>query len=113
MDRTQQLLRDVSASKDIPKADADNLAKKRKLLKPESWKTYRITKGPNFALERKRQATELTHEMLTKGTWRTEEFKAYNFNAMGSLPTGGHLHPLLKVRTQFRKIFTQVSSNAV
>lgn len=24
------------------------------------------------------------------------------------VPSGGHLHPLLKVRTQFRKIFTQM-----
>lgn len=33
-----------------------------------------------------------------RGTWRTQEFKDYNFNALGVLPAGGHLHPLLKVR---------------
>jgi len=31
-----------------------------------TWKTYSVTKGPQFALERKRQATDLTTEMLTK-----------------------------------------------
>lgn len=107
-DRTQQLLRDVEAGKEIPKADADTLQKKRRLIKPESWKTYALSKGAKFALERKKAATDLTQEMLLKGTWRDQEFKDYNFDAFGVAPTGGHLHPLLKVRTQFRKIFTQM-----
>lgn len=75
VDRTQELLRTAAAGGDIPKAEAETLAKKRKLLRPESWKTYRIAKGPKFALERKRQATDLTHEMLAKGTWKEQEFK--------------------------------------
>lgn len=33
-----------------------------------------------------------------RGSWREETFKEYNFNALGQLPAGGHLHPLLKVR---------------
>ena len=40
-----------------------------------------------------------------RGTWRGTAFKEYNFAALGRPPAGGHLHPLLKVRTQFRKIF--------
>jgi len=106
-DKTQAVLRAVAAGQDIAKPDAE-AAKKRKLVKPEQWKTYVLTKGPKFALERKKPATELTQEMIAKGTWRTQEFKDYNFNALGVLPAGGHLHPLLKVRTQFRKIFTQM-----
>lgn len=31
------------------------------------------------------------------GAWRTEEFKEYNFNAMGAPTVGGNLHPLMKV----------------
>lgn len=31
-----------------------------------SWKTFALSKGPKFALERKKQATELTAEMLAK-----------------------------------------------
>lgn len=46
--------------------------------------------------------------MVQKGTWRTESFKDYNFNALGLPPRCGHLHPLLKVRSQFRKIFLQM-----
>lgn len=81
---------------------------KRKLSNIQSWKTFRLTKGPKFALERKKPATDLTHEMILKGTWKDQDFKEYNFNALGIWPQGGHLHPLLKVRTQFRKIFTSM-----
>eukprot|EP00878_Enallax_costatus_P033802 GHUV01037367.1.p1 GENE.GHUV01037367.1~~GHUV01037367.1.p1 ORF type:complete len:388 (+),score=127.44 GHUV01037367.1:149-1312(+) len=107
-DTTQQQLADVAAGKDLPKADADNLQKKRKLIKLDTWKTYRISKGPKFALQRKKQATELTSEMLASGAWRAEEFKEYNFNALGLPTVGGHLHPLMKVRSQYRKIFTSM-----
>ena len=40
--------------------------KRRKLVVLESWKTYRVGKGPAFALQRKKAATELTTEMLQK-----------------------------------------------
>ncbi|GLI62444.1 hypothetical protein VaNZ11_005065 [Volvox africanus] len=108
VDRTQQLLADVAGGRELPKAEAESLAKKRKLIKPEQWKTYKLTKGPKFALERKKPATDLTFEMMSKGTWRMQEFKDYNFNALGVPPPSGQLHPLLKVRSQFRKIFTQM-----
>jgi phenylalanyl-tRNA synthetase alpha chain len=98
-DVTQKQLLDVAAGKDVSKADADKL-KKRKLIKPETWKTYKLSKGPKFALERKKAATDLTHDLMSKGTWKTQEFKEYNFNALGLPTTGGHLHPLMKVRSQ-------------
>ncbi len=40
--------------------------KKRKLVAPESWKTYRVRRGPKFALQRKKAATELTADMIQK-----------------------------------------------
>jgi len=46
--------------------------------------------------------------MLTNGSWKTETFKAYNFDALGAPPQGGHLHPLLKVRTQIRQILLEM-----
>ena len=42
------------------------------------------------------------------GAWRTKNFKAYNFNALGQRIDCGHLHPLLKVRTQFRQILLEM-----
>lgn len=106
-DTVLQQLHDVNNGQAVDKATADAL-KKRRLVSPETWTTYRLTKGPKFALERKRQPTDLTTEMLQKGTWKDTAFKAYNFAALGLPTAGGHLHPLLKVRSQFRKIFTQM-----
>jgi len=46
--------------------------------------------------------------MLRTGAWKESTFKAYNFNAEGVPGTGGHLHPLLLVREQFREIFLEM-----
>jgi phenylalanyl-tRNA synthetase alpha chain len=63
-----------------------------------------VTKAEKFAIERKRLAADLTKEMLDSGAWKETDFKPYNYNALGSAPQGGYLHPLLKVRGEFRKI---------
>jgi hypothetical protein len=48
-------------------SDAELAAlKKRKLVAAESWRTYRVGKGPAFALQRKKAATELTADMVQK-----------------------------------------------
>ena len=36
------------------------------VLLGRAWKTYKLSKGPKFALERKKAATDLTYELLTK-----------------------------------------------
>lgn len=66
---------------------------------------YKAGKGPEFALEVKTYETDLTAEMLQSGAWKDASFKQYNFAAMGEQPNGGALHPLLKVREEFRQIF--------
>ena len=71
-----------------------------------TWKTYLLRKGARFALSLVKPVAELSSEMVKDGSWRTTPFKPYNFApGAGAPPSGGHLHPLLKVRTQFRKIF--------
>ena len=50
---------------DIPPGEVEAL-KKRKLVVPYAWKTYHIFKGPKFALERRKPATDLTFEMLQR-----------------------------------------------
>ncbi|RHY06473.1 hypothetical protein DYB37_002462 [Aphanomyces astaci] len=67
-------------------------------------KSFRIGKGPNFAVQRKRQAAGLNKDMLDSEEWKTEKFKPYNFNTMGLAVGGGHLHPLMKVRAEFRRV---------
>ena len=70
-----------------------------------------LEKGENFALERKRLVTDLTDEMIRKGTWKDASFKKYNFDSIGTSSYGGHLHPLLKVREQFREILLEMGFN--
>ena len=78
-------------------------------MKEDTWKTYGIARGAQFALERKKQPADLTREMLADGSWRGETFKAYNLvPGAGAMPSGGHVHPLLKVRQQFRETFLQL-----
>lgn len=72
-------------------------AKKRKLAVCVTLTSFRLTKGPKFALERQALAAELTQDMIVKGTWRETAFKEVNWAALGLPTAGGHLHPLLKV----------------
>ena len=46
--------------------------------------------------------------MIVKGSWKGKQFKDYNFDALGIVPEKGHLHPLLKVREQYRQIFLEM-----
>ncbi|XP_042200584.1 phenylalanine--tRNA ligase alpha subunit [Callorhinchus milii] len=85
-----------------------NELKKRKLLSEVTLKTYWITKGSAFSTKVIKQETELTPEMIANGSWRERKFKPYNFDALGIIPECGHLHPLLKVRSQFRQIFLEM-----
>ncbi|XP_054168866.1 phenylalanine--tRNA ligase alpha subunit-like [Oppia nitens] len=82
--------------------------KKRKLIQEVVVKSYDIEKGDNFTLNIVKQETDLTAEMISKNTWKDKQFKDYNFDAMGIAPDRGHLHPLLKVREQFRQIFLEM-----
>ena len=72
--------------------------KKRKHLNVKNVKSYKVSKGANFALERIKFETELTAAMIRSGAWKDAKFKNYNFNSEGIASTGGHLHPLLLVR---------------
>ena len=106
-DTALNLLKALEAGETIDAKVALGLMK-RKLVTLKKWSTWKVEKGPQFAPERKRQAVDLTSDMIKTGSWRDESFKGYNFEALGLNPVGGYLHPLLKVRTQFRKIFTNM-----
>ncbi|XP_077186017.1 phenylalanine--tRNA ligase alpha subunit isoform X1 [Paroedura picta] len=99
----------------VQQGEADSLEekdkselKKRKLLAEVTMKTYWIKKGSAFSTTVTKQETDLTPEMIASGSWRDMKFKAYNFEALGIMPESGHLHPLLKVRSQFRQIFLEM-----
>jgi len=87
--------------------DAAELAdlRKRKLLARTKVWWFKLGKGPEFALEVQNLETDLTVEMLQSGRWQTAKFKPYNFDSQGTNPEAGSLHPLNKVRHEFRQIF--------
>lgn len=84
------------------------ILKKRKLITQINRKSYQITRGPSYAPKRVRKAADLTKEMLDSGAWKTTPFKPYNFVTLGEKVGGGYLHPLLKVRAEFRTILMQM-----
>ena len=90
--------------------------KKRKLVTLTKIVGYKIEKGPKFALEIVNLETDITSDMVLNHTWKDAQFKPYNFNSEGVYPNSGALHPLNKVREEFRQIFfsmgfTEMPSN--
>lgn len=95
----------------ITEAEAKVL-KRRKFIKEETRRSLSVGKGPNFCLERKVKAAGLNKAILDKGEWKDEShFKPYNFNALGFPVGGGHLHPLMKVRTEYRRVLMDMGFN--
>ncbi|XP_076761725.1 phenylalanine--tRNA ligase alpha subunit isoform X2 [Xylocopa sonorina] len=82
--------------------------KKRKLVHEIVVKSVQLKKGPNFKTKVEKPETELTAELLMNGAWKDKKFKPYNFAALGATLEVGHLHPLMKVRSEFRKIFLEM-----
>lgn len=82
--------------------------KKRKLMVENVIKSFIISKGTEFTTVLKKLETDLTSDMLTSGTWKDLKFKDYNFDACGAPPAAGHLHPLLKVRSEVVENFVQM-----
>lgn len=91
----------------VDKKVADTL-KKRKLISLVTKKSSKVSRGASFAPKRVKKAADLTKEMLEKGTWKETTFKPYNFSTLGEKVGGGYLHPLLKVRAEFRKILMEM-----
>merc|ERR1712166_480781 len=55
-----------------------------------------------------KMTTDITPEMMAKGSWKTAEFKKFNFSGDGVFPASGCLHPLLKVREECRNVFLEM-----
>jgi phenylalanyl-tRNA synthetase alpha chain len=105
-DATRDVLKSVAAGAELDAKVSKELARRQLIGKTKVLK-YSIAKGPKFGVVDER-VTTLTDEMLRTGEWKTMEFKPYNLSAAGKLPTGGYLHPLMKVRTQFREVFLEL-----
>ncbi|KAL1407023.1 Phenylalanyl-tRNA synthetase, beta subunit, cytoplasmic [Vanrija albida] len=106
VDETAEQLRTIDSTGTHPGGDAVlKELQKRKLVQTRKQIHYSAKKGPQFATEVKTLETDLTVEMLASGAWEKAAFKQYNFAAKGEPTDGGALHPLLKVREEFRQIF--------
>ncbi|KAI8344589.1 tRNA synthetases class II core domain (F)-domain-containing protein [Chlamydoabsidia padenii] len=108
VDQTQLDLKQVQSEGSLQDAKVLAELKKRKLVDKQKLTSFNVVKGPEFSLEIKKEATDITYEMLQSGEWKNASFKKYNFDAAGVPPNGGHLHPLMKVRQEFREIFFEM-----
>jgi len=104
-DTTRKNLQEVHEAHTMSDTKALADYKKRKLVQTTKIIHYSVKKGPKYAKEMAVEVTDLTPEMLESGSWKTANWKPYNFAALGAPQGAGALHPLNKVREEFRKIF--------
>lgn len=116
-DKTRELLMKIE-KKDFSQIDEKilNELKKRKLIIPKKDTTFHITKGSDFSTVLKKLETDMTSDMVSSGSYKDMVFRPYNFNSQGLPLHSGALHPLNKVREEFRQIFfsmgfTEMPSN--
>ncbi|EDO15344.1 hypothetical protein Kpol_1011p16 [Vanderwaltozyma polyspora DSM 70294] len=114
-DETKLLLQKIVNNETVDDKTINDL-KKRKLVLPKKLTDFIVTKGEDFSLELTKFETDVTSDMIVTGSYKDLKFKPYNFNSQGLQATSGALHPLNKVREEFRQIFfsmgfTEMPSN--
>jgi phenylalanyl-tRNA synthetase alpha chain len=125
-DKNKRVLRGVDSIEDVARAQlkqlhdagtantsvvekkALDILKRRKLIAATTQKSFVVKKGEQWALQRKKAETDITLAMINSGSWKEETFKAYNFKAEGKPLQTGALHPLMKVREQYRHILLEM-----
>jgi phenylalanyl-tRNA synthetase alpha chain len=109
-DTDKALLTQMQANPNMNDYDEKKLKelKNRKLIKFANITSYVINKGIDFKPATVDMESELTTDLLKNDDYKNKVFKKFNVNAMGGEVDGGHLHPLLKVRTIFREIFKEM-----
>uniref|UniRef100_A0A7S3D5Q2 phenylalanine--tRNA ligase n=1 Tax=Palpitomonas bilix TaxID=652834 RepID=A0A7S3D5Q2_9EUKA len=109
-DTVQKQLVDIKsgAGEDVVSSQDRQALKKRKLVTFNKVKVFAVEKGPSFSLERKKPETDLTKSLLSNNAYKDATFKPYNFDALAPEPDCGYLHPLLKVRQEYREIFLEM-----
>lgn len=115
-DETAEQLRKIEKQGTLENKKELKDLKKRKLITAANVNTYSVEKGVEFSVEIKKLETDITAEMVQSGSWSKAAFKPYNFCSQGVFPHSGALHPLNKVREEFRQIFfsmgfTEMPSN--
>jgi phenylalanyl-tRNA synthetase alpha chain len=107
-DKIQKQMQEIRSTNAFGDAKILKTFKTREYVVDKKVLDFRVAAGPKFALELVKEETDLTAEMLASGAWKTVQLKSYNFNAKGAPAPSGALHPLNKVRQEFREIFFEM-----
>ncbi|KAA6415540.1 MAG: phenylalanyl-tRNA synthetase alpha chain [Lasallia pustulata] len=107
-DVTREQLQTIKDQRTHPDSKVIADLRKRKLVTMQKVISFEVTKGPKYAREFVKEETDLTADMLANGSWKTVHLKPYNFKSKGALTPSGALHPLNKVRHEFRQIFFEM-----
>ncbi len=115
-DQDSQLLEQMSQSNFfdgsfdlISKNAGVKMLKKRKLFKVKNIIYFLIKKGECFSDKIIVKKADLTMNDINKGTWKdSSAFKAMNLKSKGKELERGGLHPLMKMKTEFRKILLEM-----
>ena len=83
--------------------------KKRQVIESKTLTYFKINEGsqynPKFIIKK----ADLKAEDLASGSWKlSENFKELNLEAKGKMPEVGGLHPLLKLRSEFRQTLLEM-----
>ena len=71
--------------------------KQRQLITLLKRVSFAVSRGPNWASQRRLLSADITKEMIESGTWASSTFKDYNFESAGKEVGGGHIHALMRV----------------
>ena len=104
------------------KTSFKNLKKRKNIIKinKKTTHTLRITgKGKellDIGIELKEEATQLTHQQLKTGSWKSLHYRGYDINAEHPETFPGKIHPLQMIIDEIRGIFlnmgfTEASGN--
>ena len=92
--------------------------KKRQLIDIRSMTYYQISKGIRFSPILVLRKADLTADDIALGVWENDQlFKGLNLVAKGKECEAGGLHPLMKIRSEFRQTllemgFQEMSTNS-
>jgi phenylalanyl-tRNA synthetase alpha subunit len=85
VDEDKELLSEYRQNSDLEAHDKKmfDQMKKRKLINVVNNKSYRVTKGENYAPNRLKSETNLTVDMIRAGEWKDSKFKKFSVKAQG------------------------------
>jgi phenylalanyl-tRNA synthetase alpha chain len=111
VDENREFMKKFQEETNPDKYDQNVIKNQQKQLKHitvETFKFFNVRVGKNFEAGLQKQEADLTKELLADESWEKAKFKKYNYQTLGKEVNNGALHPLLRVRTQFREILLEL-----